>query len=139
MLICEMFAFYKSKGINFIQKLNEIYEKYGYCLNTLHSYTFEGNSGFKKMQDIMSEFRNNVNDFAGEKVLRVNDYLLGIDGLPKSNVLKFFLEDNSTIVIRPSGTEPKLKLYVSVRKDCKKNAELKEKRLVQNIEEKFLI
>lgn len=107
-LICEMFTYYASQGIGLFEKLNELYAEYGYCLNTLHSYTFEGSAGFEKMQNIMVSFRKSITEFAGKKVLKCLDYSEGIDGLPKSDVLKFFLEDNCSIVVRPSGTEPKL-------------------------------
>ncbi len=119
-MICEMFSFYKSQGIGLIEKLNELFEKYGYCMNTLYSFEFEGSSGFEKMQNIMKNFRENIGNgmmidsFANKKIERVIDYNRGIDGLPKSNVLKYLLEDNCSIVIRPSGTEPKIKVYISV-------------------------
>lgn len=113
-LICEMFAYYKTKGISLLDKLQELYDTYGYCLNTLHSYEFEGASGFEKMQSIMAAFRKDITEFAGKKIETCLDYNTGIDGLPKSDVLKFYLEGNCSVVVRPSGTEPKLKLYISV-------------------------
>lgn len=113
-LICEMFAYYKTKGLSLLDKLNELYAEYGYCLNTLHSYEFDGAAGFEKMQSIMQAFRGDVTAFAGKKVVTCLDYAKGIDGLPKSDVLKFLLEDNCSVVVRPSGTEPKLKFYISV-------------------------
>lgn len=113
-LICEMFAYYKTRGISLLDKLDELYAKYGYCLNTLHSYEFEGSAGLEKMQGIMATMRNDIPQIGGIKVVKVNDYLKGIDGLPKSDVIKFFLEGNSSVVVRPSGTEPKMKVYVSV-------------------------
>ena len=113
-LICEMFAYYQSKGISLLEKLQELYDAYGYCLNTLHSYEFEGAVGFEKMQQIMEKFRGGVSSLGGRDVKRCLDYSLGIDGLPKSNVLKFYLEGNCSVVVRPSGTEPKLKLYLSI-------------------------
>jgi phosphoglucomutase len=113
-LICEMFAYYKTKGISLLDKLNELYAKYGYCLNTLHSYEFDGAAGFDKMQNIMQAFRQTVGSFGGKRVMTCLDYAKGLDGLPKSDVLKFLLEDNCSVVVRPSGTEPKLKFYISV-------------------------
>lgn len=113
-LICEMFAYYATQGISLLDKLAELYSVYGYTLNTLHSYEFEGSSGFEKMQGIMKSFRQGVNDFAGLKVEKCLDYDLGLDGLPKSDVLKYLLEGNCSVVVRPSGTEPKLKAYISV-------------------------
>ena len=113
-LICEMFAYYKTQGISLLDKLNELYRQYGYTLNTLHSYEFEGSSGFEKMQEIMKSFRRGVDSFAGLKVEKCLDYSLGLDGLPKSDVLKYLLAGNCSVVVRPSGTEPKLKVYLSV-------------------------
>ncbi len=128
-LICEMFAYYKTHGISLIGKLNELYEKYGYCLNTLHSYQFEGSSGFEKMQKIMEDFRSGIESIGPKKVETCFDYSKGLDGLPKSNVLKFMLEGNSSVVVRPSGTEPKLKLYISVSAENKTMAEILEKEI----------
>ncbi|MGN0971912.1 MAG: phospho-sugar mutase [Aristaeellaceae bacterium] len=119
-LICEMFAYYKTQGVSLLEKLNELYQQYGYTLNTLHSYEFEGSSGFEKMQEIMKSFRQGVDSFAGLKVEKCLDYSLGLDGLPKSDVLKYLLADNCSVVVRPSGTEPKLKVYLSV---CAPNRE----------------
>lgn len=113
-MICEMFAYYKSQGIGLVEKLEELYQKYGYRLNTLHSYEFDGAVGAEKMNDIMSVFRNDINAFCDKKIEKVIDYSLGVDGLPKSDVLKYFLEDECSVVVRPSGTEPKLKIYLSM-------------------------
>ena len=113
-LICEMFAYYATQGVSLLDKLAELYAVYGYTLNTLHSYEFEGSSGFEKMQGIMRSFREGVEEFGGLKVEKCLDYDLGLDGLPKSDVLKYLLEDNCSVVVRPSGTEPKLKAYISV-------------------------
>lgn len=113
-LICEMFAYYKTKGISLLEKLEELYARYGYCLNELHSYEFEGAAGLEKMQNIMKLFREEIPSIGGRKVERSLDYAKGIDGLPQSDVLKFYLAGNCSVVVRPSGTEPKLKLYISV-------------------------
>lgn len=113
-MICEMFAYYKTQGISLVKKLNDLYNEYGYCLNTLHSFEFRGAEGFVKMQKLMQKFRDNIKLIGGKKILNYLDYSLGVDGLPKANVLKFILEDNCSVVIRPSGTEPKLKVYISV-------------------------
>lgn len=133
-LICEMFAYYQSKGISLLEKLNELYRTYGYCLNTLHSFEFEGAAGFDKMQDIMSSFRKNTEEIGGKKVNRTLDYRKGIDGLPKSDVLKFMLKDNCSVVVRPSGTEPKLKLYISVSAEDKKKAAAIEAEMIKDLE-----
>ena len=138
-MICEMFSFYKSQGISLIEKLNELFQKYGYCMNTLHSYEFEGALGFDKMQNIMKTFRESVgnnlkiNSFANKNILKVLDYNKGIDGLPKSDVLKYLLDDGCSVVIRPSGTEPKIKIYISVLASTKENAIIVEKNLIENV------
>ena len=113
-LICEMFAYYKAQGISLWRKLKELYQTYGYCLNTLHSFTFEGAAGFLRMKEIMASLRQGIDMIGGKRVLECLDYLRGLDGLPKSDVLKFMLEDYCSVVIRPSGTEPKMKVYLSV-------------------------
>ncbi|MDO5776431.1 MAG: phospho-sugar mutase [Eubacteriales bacterium] len=118
-MICEMFAYYKTRGIGLLDKLNELYTKYGHCLNKTYSYEFDGSAGFEKMQDIMNDMRKGVSVIGPKKVLKSLDYAEGLDGLPKSNVLKYLLEDNCSVVVRPSGTEPKLKFYISVSADSK--------------------
>lgn len=130
-LICEMFAFYKTRGISLMGKLNEIYSTYGYCLNTLHSYEFEGSAGFKKMMEFMNEFRK-IERISEYRIIQRFDYLFGIDGLPKSDVLKFALSCGS-IVIRPSGTEPKLKVYISVTAKSMTKAQTIEENLAKVI------
>lgn len=113
-IICEMFAYYRSLGISLIDKLKNIYQQFGYCLNTLHSYEFEGSAGLEKMQQIMKRFRSGISCISNYKVLQLLDYSQGIEGLPKSDVLKFILEGGHSVVIRPSGTEPKIKVYSSL-------------------------
>ena len=113
-MICEMFSYYHTHNIGILEKLDELYKTYGYCLNSLHSFEFEGSVGAEKMHKIMQKFRNSVNEFSNKKVTKVLDYSLGINDLPKSDVIKFLLEDNCSIVVRPSGTEPKIKIYISV-------------------------
>lgn len=138
LMICEMFAYYKNQGLSMIDVLNDLYQRYGYCLNTLHSYTFEGAEGFQKMQMIMQELRKtSLKEIAGRKVIEVRDYLGGINQLPKSDVLKYMLESNTSIVIRPSGTEPKLKVYLSVSADNHDAAEKMEAFIVKELEERF--
>lgn len=134
-MICEMFSYYATKGIGLLDKLDELYRMYGYCLNTLHSYEFDGSAGFVKMQKIMKAFRGDVEKFGNKKVLKLLDYVAGLDGLPKSDVLKFLLEDNCSIVIRPSGTEPKLKMYISVSAEDKETAEKTEEEICRSAEE----
>ena len=136
-MICEMFSYYKTQGISLLEKLEELYRTYGYCMNTLHSYEFEGSAGFAKMQSIMQAFRGDVKAFGGKKVVKLLDYAQGLDGLPKSDVLKFLLEGNCSIVVRPSGTEPKLKIYVSVSAADKEAAEDIEAEIVKDAEKWF--
>lgn len=134
-MICEMFSYYKTKGISLLEKLEELYQTYGYCLNTLHSYEFDGSAGFTKMQRIMQAFRGNVRAFGDKKVMKLLDYASGLDGLPKSDVLKFLLEDNCSVVVRPSGTEPKIKVYISVSAENKEIAEIIEAEICKSAEE----
>ena len=133
-MICEMFSYYATQGISLLDKLNELYKTYGYCLNTLHSYEFDGSAGFAKMQSIMQAFRGGIKEFGGKKVVKLLDYAPGLDGLPKSDVLKFLLEDNCSIVVRPSGTEPKLKTYISVSAENKEAAEKVEAEICESAE-----
>ena len=132
-LICEMFAWYKTRGIGLMERLNQIYAEFGYCLNTLHSYQFEGSAGFKRMQAIMAAFRDPIERLGGRKVNRVLDYAPGLDGLPKSDVLKFLLE-GASVVVRPSGTEPKLKVYASVTAPDRAAAAAQEAALIADVE-----
>ena len=134
-MICEMFSYYATKGISLLDKLEELYKTYGYCLNTLHSYEFDGSAGFAKMQSIMQAFRGGIKEFGGKKVVKLLDYAPGLDGLPKSNVLKFLLEDNCSVVVRPSGTEPKLKTYISISAENKETAEKIEAEICKSAEE----
>ena len=113
MLICEMAAYYRSIGSSIKQRLEEIYAEYGRYLNKVDSFEFPGLTGMDKMQGIMDDFRKNPPaEFGGKKVLSVTDYAKPEEtGLPKANVLIYQLEDDATVVVRPSGTEPKIKTY----------------------------
>lgn len=133
-MICEMFSYYAAQGISLLDKLEELYKIYGYCLNTLHSNEFDGSTGFVKMQNIMQLFRKGIKEFGGKKVVKVLDYASGLDGLPKSDVLKFLLENNCSVVVRPSGTEPKIKIYVSVNAENKEMAESIETKIWKSTE-----
>jgi phosphoglucomutase len=133
LLICEMFAYYRSQGTSLWEKLQELYAEYGYCLNTLHSYTFEGAAGFTKMKEIMASLRGSIKEFGGKSVKACMDYAEGLNGLPKSDVLKFLLEDHCSVVIRPSGTEPKLKAYISVSTETADEAGRLEKAIVADL------
>lgn len=135
-MICEMFAYYKTRGISLLDKLNELYSKYGYCLNTLHSYEFDGSAGMAKMQSIMEEFHKGMTEIAGDKIVKTEDYSKGLNGLPASDVLKFFT-DKGSVVVRPSGTEPKLKTYISVVAENIEKAKSIEKEIVGELESKL--
>lgn len=125
MLICEMAAFYKLEGKTLLDVMEEIYETFGYYVNQVANYAFEGAAGMEKMQQIMEHLRENTpKSFAGHTVLSVSDYESGTstslaDGtkapidLPKSNVLAYKLEGGAGVIVRPSGTEPKIKTYVT--------------------------
>ena len=130
LLICEMTAYYKSKGISVLNALDSLYKKYGYYLNSLQSFDFEGISGLKIMNSFIEELRNNPpKNILGNTISYISDYMKSVtcdsDGnthkinLPPSDVIKFGLSDGSSIVVRPSGTEPKLKLYYSVKSESK--------------------
>lgn len=144
-LIAQMFAYYKAENKSLLDVLNGLYEKYGYYLNTLYSFEFEGESGMKKMDSIMDTFRNNTpKEIAGVKVLEVRDYETSTQtslatgekkaiDLPKSNVIKYMLEGNSSAVLRPSGTEPKLKLYLAISSENEASARELESKIANEI------
>lgn len=128
MLVCEMCAYYKSKDISLIERLNELYDEFGYCLNVQHSLTFDGAKGQAKIEKIMDGVRYVLQTLANSTIVLKKDYLNGIDGLPKSNVIKVFLDDKNSIIFRPSGTEPKIKIYFSIiSKDKESALQIKEK------------
>ena len=136
-MIVEMFAYYTTRGISLLEKMEELYEKYGYYSNYLNSYEFEGSSGFTKMNNIMNTFRNNFKEVAGYKVKEVKDYDKGIEGLPKSNVLKMIMESGDSIVVRPSGTETKLKVYMSICGKSIKENNQKYQVIIKELEERL--
>ena len=117
MLICEMAAYYRSIGSSIKQRLEEIYAQYGRYLNKVDSFEFPGLSGMDKMASIMKGLRENApKDFAGIAVTKVTDYAKPEEtGLPKANVLIYGLADGSTVIVRPSGTEPKIKIYYTTK------------------------
>lgn len=126
MLICEMAAYYKAKGLSLLARLNELFKEFGYYINRQKSFTFEGQSGMAKMSEIMTSLRTSpISQFGGHKVSAISDYLDSVCqntvtdktctiDLPKSNVIKFEFEGGGRIIFRPSGTEPKIKLYIEV-------------------------
>lgn len=114
MLICEMAAYYKKNKMTLVDALNVLYSEYGFYLDALDSFVLKGKDGASRIKNIMSYFRaNKATVFPN--ITDVKDYSTGVGDLPKSNVLKFFLKGGSWIAVRPSGTEPKLKMYYSVR------------------------
>ena len=147
MLVCEMAAYYKKQGKSLAEVIDGLYEEFGYYLNQTYSFEFGGAAGMQKMADIMAAVRDNTpKSIAGYDVVKVSDYLLrketdvatgsvtDID-LPKSNVIALHLADDNAVIIRPSGTEPKIKLYItSVGKDKDNAAEICEKLVVASKE-----
>lgn len=132
LLISEMAAYYYSKGMSLYEGLQELYQKYGYFKEETISLTLAGIEGLEKIKEIISYFRNNtLQSFNNKKIIDIKDYEKGIDNLPKANVLKYFLEDESWIAVRPSGTEPKLKFYLAV----KGNDELESDKKLSGIKE----
>ena len=135
-MICEMYAYYKSQDIDLLKKLCDIWDKYGYCLNTLHSYEFAGETGFYRIKEIMNYFRGNKASVPGFIIKEKLDYIKGLNGLPKADVIRFS-NDKCSIVLRPSGTEPKLKVYLSINANSKEEAQTIENRVSNSIS--FLI
>ena len=147
MLVCEMAAYYKKQGKSLAEVIDGLYEEFGYYLNKTYSFEFGGATGMHKMADIMTAVRDNTpKSIAGYDVVKVSDYLLrketdvatgsvtDID-LPKSNVIALHLADDNAVIIRPSGTEPKIKLYItSVGKDKDNAAKICEKLVVASKE-----
>lgn len=147
MLVCEMAAYYKKQGKSLAEVIDGLYEEFGYYLNQTYSFEFDGAAGMQKMSDIMTAVRDNTpKSIAGYDVVKVSDYLLrketdvatgsvtDID-LPKSNVIALHLADDNAVIIRPSGTEPKIKLYItSVGKDKDNAAKICEKLVVASKE-----
>ena len=113
MLICQMAQYYKLQGINLVQAMRALYEKYGYYHNKTISLSYPGADGAAKMAGIMTGLRETApTEIAGAKVEGVVDYETGVNGLPKANVIEFDLEGGDKAIVRPSGTEPKIKLYI---------------------------
>nr|WP_010499437.1 phospho-sugar mutase [Paenibacillus elgii] len=116
MLICEAAAYYKSQGKTLYDVLQELYARHGYFLEKLESRTLKGKDGVEKIQSIMSDWRSAPpEELNGLRIVKVEDFSQGLYGLPSENVLKYTLEDDSWFCLRPSGTEPKIKVYFAVR------------------------
>ncbi len=141
MLICEMAAYYRTQGITLMQARENMYKKYGVFYQTLYSFTFEGASGMKRMEEIMAGLRtNHPSEIGGLKVERFEDYKASTSKnvltgevseikLPKSNVLAFHLENGCKAIVRPSGTEPKIKTYLTAKAPTHEEAEVIEQKL----------
>lgn len=135
MLICEMAATYKKQGKTLAQVIDGLYEEFGYYMNKTLSFEFEGAQGMQKMADIMSGLRDNAPaEIAGRKVVKTADYKLSVEkdivsgeektiNLPKSNVLQYNLDGEHMVIVRPSGTEPKIKIYLTAVGNDKADAE----------------
>lgn len=135
LMVCEMAAYYKSRGKTLVDVLNDIYAEHGNCVDKLYNFMFEGASGMVKMGEIMTATRNSPpEELAGLKVMKVSDFETGtvtdtVTGekeplsFPKSNILSYALSDGSTAIVRPSGTEPKIKVYIAGCGKTKADAE----------------
>ena len=134
MLIAEAAAYYKTQGLSLADVLQQLYVKHGFFLEALESRTLKGKDGVAKIQTIMSHFRTSApTSVNGIAVKTVKDYAPGIDGLPKENVLKFFLADGSWFCLRPSGTEPKIKVYFAVEGTSNQDAKDKVAALIAGV------
>ncbi len=143
MLICEMTAYYKEQGLTLLDELDNIYKEFGYYYSVQKSFTCEGQSGMKRIEEIMKALRNKApKEIGGNAVVRINDYKISISldtatkeqevlTLPKSNVLCFFLECGSSVIVRPSGTEPKIKIYINAVGDTSAEADTKRSELLE--------
>ncbi len=124
MLICQMAQYYKARGMNLAQAMDALYQQHGYYLNRTSSFSYPGASGAEKMHAIMAQLRENPPaGFADLDVQEVVDYEPGVNGLPPANVIQFNLEGSNKIVVRPSGTEPKIKVYVFAKQATRQLAE----------------
>ena len=127
-LICEMAAYYNAQGSDLLTELEKLYARYGYCLDQLHSVTMPGKDGMERMNQCMETFRalGEKLEVEGDKACRFEDFSKGLNDLPKAEVLKWTFASGTTAVLRPSGTEPKMKLYLSVREENRQEAARKE-------------
>lgn len=136
MLICEMAAYQKAQGRTLLDRLEELYQEYGYYKDMVDSFTLPGVDGQDRIADIMDSLRAaDASVFGGLTVAERKDYAEGIDELPKANVLKYFFADGGWMAVRPSGTEPKIKFYYSVKGESMKAAEDKVESLRSAVKE----
>ncbi len=145
LLICEMASYYKLKGISLKQFMDGIYEKYGMYLNSVLNFGFEGASGMQKMADMMEDLRNNPpKEIAGADIVKMSDYKQSVTKdtvtgekteikLPKSNVLSFIMPDNSKVIVRPSGTEPKIKVYITACGNSREESTAKSEKIADSM------
>ena len=129
MLIAEMAAYYKNQGMTLVDALNGIYSEFGYYFDCLETFVLKGREGAEKIRSAMETLRNGGAELI-DGVETVEDYSKGIGDLPKENVLRFVFDDGSWLAVRPSGTEPKLKIYFSVRGENREESE-KRKQAIQ--------
>lgn len=146
MLICEMAAYYKAKGQSLYDFMQSIYKQYGMYLNTLLNFSFEGAAGMQKMRDMMNALREDApQEIAGARVQTVSDYQMSVTKdtesgaeaaitLPKSNVLSYRLSSGDSVIVRPSGTEPKIKIYVTTVADTREAAQEKAEKIAADME-----
>lgn len=124
MLICQMASWYKNQGKTLVDGLNEIYDEYGYFLDSLDSFVLKGKDGAAKIKALMQEFRQKGDTILPD-IKQIIDYSVGIGDLPKENVLKYIFNDGSWLAVRPSGTEPKIKVYYSIVDKDRQNAHIR--------------
>ena len=132
MLVCEMAAWYKNQGKTLVDGLNDIYDEYGYYLDFLDSFVLKGKDGAEKIQNLMAEFRNKGTALLPD-IKEIVDFKDGIRDLPKENVLKYIFNDGSWMAVRPSGTEPKIKVYYSIVDPDKSKAKARLEEIRQTI------
>ena len=138
LLITEMAAYYNEKGMTLYDAMEALYKQHGYFKEDVISTYFEGLEGMDKIKALMKSLRENTpKEISGATVTAKIDYLDGVDSLPKADVLRFELDDETTIFIRPSGTEPKIKGYIMVKADSKNTAEEKTKMYKEEIKKIF--
>lgn len=124
MLIFQMASWYKNHGKTLVDGLNEIYDEYGYFLDSLDSFVLKGKDGAAKIKALMQEFKQKGDTILPD-IKQIIDYSVGIGDLPKENVLKYIFNDGSWLAVRPSGTEPKIKVYYSIVDKDRQNAHVR--------------
>ena len=134
MLICEMAAYQKAQGKTLLQRLEELYQQYGYYKDAVDSFTLPGTDGQQRIADILTNLRaQQPNEIGGQIISEMKDYQNGLDGLPKANVLKYFFADGGWMAVRPSGTEPKIKFYYSLKGNSMAEAEARVEKLRETV------